>query len=193
MGRPPTRSPDDFIAAAVRLFAAGGARAVTMTSVARAVGVQSGSVYHRFPDRPSLLAAVWLRTEQRFHRELLRVLGTDPDAGDVVAASGWTVQWCRDNFEEAVVLHAGARAFSPDTWPEGARDELKAHRAVRERELARVQRVLCAKTGRDADEIVLALLDLPIAVVNRYLARGEAPPASATGLVTRVTEQIVRG
>lgn len=193
MGRPPTHSVDDFIDAAVRLFAGGGARAVTMTSVAREVGAQSGSVYHRFPDRPSLLAAVWLRTTRRFQREMLSVLADNPGANGVIAVSAWTVDWCRDNLEQAVVLHAGMRAFSPQEWPEQARKELSEYDAVRERETARIVRTLREQTGRDADEVMLALLDLPIAVVSRYLARGVPPPGSATKLATRIARMIMSG
>src|SRR6476469_65998 len=191
MGRPPAPSPDDFVGAAVRLFAAGGARAVTMTSVAREVGVHSGSVYHRFPGRPALLAAMWLRTERRFHQRLLRVVDEHPGADGVVRASGWIVDWCRDNAGEAAVLHAGVRAFSPDTWPAAARAELDENTAVRDREVARVTRTLRTRTGRDADEVLLALIDLPIAVVSRYLARGTVPPASATRLTRRIAKLIM--
>ena len=193
MGRPPAHSADEFVDAAVRLFAAGGARGVTMTAVAREVGVHSGSVYHRFAGRPALLAAVWLRTERRFHEGLLRIIDDHLDAEGVVLASGWTVDWCRDNVEEAAVLHAGVRAFSPRTWTKDARAELAEMTATREREAARVVRALRAATGRDADEILLALLDLPIAVVNRYLARGAGPPAAATDLARRIARQIMVG
>jgi AcrR family transcriptional regulator len=193
MGRPPAHSVDDFVDAAVRLFAGGGARAVTMTSVAREVGVHSGSVYHRFPGRPALLAAVWLRTERRFHRQLLRVLGEHPGVEGVELASGWIVDWSRDNAGEAAVLHAGVRAFSPDTWPEGARAELAENVAARDRETARVVRALRAGTERDAEEILLALVDLPVAVVSRYLARGTVPPASATVLTMRIARLIMSG
>ena len=193
MGRPPAHSVDDFVDAAVRLFAGGGARAVTMTAVARAVGVRSGSVYHRFSGRPALLAAVWLRTERRFHHELLRVLGEHPGVEGIELASGWIVDWCRDNVGEAAVLHAGVRAFSPDTWTEEARAELAENVAARERETARVVRAVRAGTGRDAEEILLALLDLPVAVVSRYRARGAVPPASATELTRRIARLIMSG
>lgn len=193
MGRPPTHSADDFVDAAVRLFAAGGARAVTMTSVAAEAGAHSGSVYHRFPDRPTLLAAVWLRTVRRFQHDLLAVLDEHPGAEGVVAASGWTVDWCRDNLGSAVILHAGKRAFSPETWPDQALDELRAHETERDRQTARRVRALREQTGRDAEEILLALLDLPIAVASRYLSRGDAPPRTATHLTTRIAALIMQG
>lgn len=191
MGRPPAHSVDDFVDAAIRLFAAGGARAVTMTSVARAVGVHSGSVYHRFAGRPALLSAVWLRTEQRFHHQLLRVVDDHPGADGVVLASAWIVDWCRDNAGEAAVLHAGVRAFSPDTWPAEARAALAENVATRDRETARVVRAVRERSGRDADEILLALIDLPISVVGRYLGRGTVPPASATELTRRIATLIM--
>ena len=193
MGRPPAHSADDFVDAAVRLFAGGGARAVTMTSVAREVGVHSGSVYHRFAGRPALLAAVWLRTERRFHQQLLRIVADHPGVEGVVLASGWIVDWCRDNVAEAAVLHAGVRAFSPDTWPAEARTELAENSAARDKDTARVVRALRARAGRDAEEILLALIDLPISVVGRYLARGTAPPASATELTRRIARLIMSG
>jgi AcrR family transcriptional regulator len=191
MGRPPAHSADEFVDAAVRLFAAGGARAVTMTSVARELGVHSGSIYHRFPGRPALLAAVWLRTERRFHQRVLRVVEDRLDAEGVAHASGWIVDWSRDNAEEAAVLHAGVRAFSPDTWPEQARAELAEITATRDRETARVVRALRKRTGRDAEVILLALVDLPISVVSRYLARGTVPPESATELARRVARLVM--
>ncbi|OLF05258.1 hypothetical protein BLA60_37010 [Actinophytocola xinjiangensis] len=193
MGRPPEHSVDEFVDAAVRCFAAGGARAVTVTAVAEAVGARTGSVYHRFAGRPGLLAEVWLGTERRFHRELVAVLDAHPGADGVVHASGWTVDWCRDNAERAAVLHAGVRAFSPHTWPEAARASLADNAAARERELARVVRALRAETGRGAEEILLALIDLPISVVGRYLGRGEPPAPSATGLTRRIAALIMAG
>ena len=78
---------DDFVDAATRLFAEGGVRALTMNAVAREISAPSGSIYHRFPDRAALLAAMWFRTTGDFQRGYLDVLG-DPatPAGAVRAA-----------------------------------------------------------------------------------------------------------
>lgn len=184
---------DDFVGAAVRLFAEGGARAVTMASVARSVGAPSGSIYHRFADRPELLAAVWLHTVRRFQRELLEVLRQHDGLDAAVATSAWTVDWCRDNLPEAVVLHAGKRALSPQTWPAAAQAELAVLEAERDRFVGRLVSGLAARTGRRADEVALALFDLPLAVVGKYLARGEPPPPSSTDLVERITRMILAG
>jgi AcrR family transcriptional regulator len=191
VGRPPAHSVDDFIDAAIRLFATGGARAVTMTSVAREVGAPSGSIYHRFADRPTLLSAVWLRTTRGFQHGLREVLESGPPIESAIAACGWTVDWCRDNVEQAIVLHAGARAFSPETWPAEAQEALAAHNAALNSRIRQLARDLAAETGRRSDEVAFALFDLPLAVVRRYLASGDPPPERATSLVTRLARRIL--
>jgi len=182
---------DDLLDAAVRLFAHGGARAVTMSAVAREAGAPSGSVYHRFADRAGMLAALWLRTASRFQDGFRDVVGTTPDAGAAATASAWTVDWCREHLDEAVVLQAGARAFSLETWSAGARAALEAHNRQRDVTVRDLVSGLAATTGRESDEVVLALFDLPHAVVARYLGRGEPPPASASDLAARVTRSIL--
>lgn len=79
MPRPPRFDADELLDAAVLLAAAGGPAAVTMSAVAQTVGAPSGSVYHRFPGRPALLAEVWLRTVEDFQEGYLAALDGDPD------------------------------------------------------------------------------------------------------------------
>ncbi|OLR94885.1 TetR/AcrR family transcriptional regulator [Actinokineospora bangkokensis] len=193
MGRPPAHTPDDFIDAAIRLHATSGPRSVTMTAVAAEVGARSGSLYHRFPDRPSLLAATWLRTEHRFQRAFLARIDADPTAAGIVDTAAWTVDWCREHHGEAVVLHAGVRAFDPHTWSDEARARRREHAATRTAETTRVVRALCASTGRSREEVLLALLDLPIAVVSRHLNDGAVVPAGTTALVRRACGLVLSG
>ncbi|MCX8557407.1 TetR/AcrR family transcriptional regulator [Mycolicibacterium mucogenicum] len=183
MGRPPQHTADDFLDAAARLFVTGGARALTMNAVARAVGAPSGSIYHRFPDRAALLAALWLRTTTAFQRGYLEALGEQPTADSAVGAAVWLVDWCRGHLPEAVVLQAGARAFEPDAWSEASRTELSAAEGDSRRRLEAAVRSLAKQTGRPDDQIAFALLDLPLAAVRRHLLAGEAPPKRVTTLV----------
>ena len=183
MGRPPQHTADDFLDAAARLFVAGGARALTMNAVAREVGAPSGSIYHRFPDRAALLAALWLRTTAGFQRHYLDVLGEQPTPDTAVGAATWLVDWCRDHLPAAVVLQAGVRSFEPDEWSAAARTELAAAEDDSRRRLDKAVRTLARQTGRPADQIAFALLDLPLAAVRRHLLAGEPPPKRVTVLV----------
>src|SRR5262249_22753799 len=116
MGRPPTHTSAQFLDAATALFAEGGVRAVTMAAVAKATAPPSGSVYHRFPDRPALLAELWLRTLRDFQDAFVTTLG-DADSVDVaVEAAAGVVVWCRRNPAAARVLDAGKYAFGPAEW-----------------------------------------------------------------------------
>ncbi|KAF0847801.1 TetR/AcrR family transcriptional regulator [Nocardia caishijiensis] len=191
MGRPPLHDHDSFLDAAARLFAAQGSRAVTMAAVARSIGAPSGSIYHRFPDRPALLAALWLRSGRRFLEGYSRVVGVAPSTADAVAASAWIVDWCRDNLAEAIVLQAGARTFTPDEWPESARAELAEHDAIRRQTLRTAVAALAEQTGLPHDRILFTLVDMPLAVVRPYFHNGEPPPVRATELARELAETLL--
>ncbi|MBC7301475.1 MAG: TetR/AcrR family transcriptional regulator [Nocardia sp.] len=183
MGRPPIHDHDSLLAAAARLFAANGARAVTMAAVARSTGAPSGSVYHRFPDRPTLLAALWLRTARRFFDGYARLVDVEPAPADAVTAATWVVDWCRDNLAEATVLQAGARTFQPDEWSDAARAQLAEQETTQNRVMQTAVQAIAAQTGHPLDHIKFALVDLPLAVIRPYLTQDEPPPARATELV----------
>jgi AcrR family transcriptional regulator len=184
-------STDEFLAAAGRLFADGGARALTMTAVAKDVGAPNGSMYHRFRDRSALLAALWLRTSQGFQRGYLDVLGEPPTPAGAVSAAVWTVEWCRTHLPEAIVLLAGVRAFEPDAWPDTARAELAAGDDALRRAMKAIVRQLAVQTEVPSDQIAFVMLDLPLAVVRRHLQAGEPPPKQATELVRGLAGRVL--
>ncbi len=189
MGRPAKHDPDDFIDAAVELFARGGARSVALSAVAASIGAANGSIYHRFADRASLLAAMWLRTSARFERGYRGQLG-EPNLESVVAVGPWVVEWCRDHPAEAQVLQAGLRAFGPDDWPPEARAALTTPDDIR-RDLRRIAKRLAASTSATPDEIAFAMLELPIAIVRRALHAGRAPGKREVDLVRGLMARIL--
>ncbi|MFC3450153.1 TetR/AcrR family transcriptional regulator [Amycolatopsis speibonae] len=193
MGRPPRHTADDFLDAAVRIFAAEGAAGITMSAVAREVGAPSGSIYHRFPGRPALLAAVWLRTLTRFQQGYLEALGQEPATEAAVEAAAQVVRWCRDRPAEGKLLYGGDRTLGVEDWsPE---DRARAEDADQRLDAAitKVVRRLRPLTGRSTDELMLALVDLPYAAVRRHLDRGEAPPPRTVDLVARTTRTLLSG
>jgi AcrR family transcriptional regulator len=190
MGRPPATTADDFVDAAVELFAGGGARAVTMSAVIQRVGVSNGSLYHRFSDRPALLAATWLRTQRRFEDGYRDMLESPVTADKAITATVWIVDWCRIHRGEAVVLQAGARTLEPDTWSPADQAELERATTKRNRELATIVHALAGSAHR-RDQIAFALFDLPLAVVRRHLLAGKPPPPRASTLVKDIATMIL--
>lgn len=186
MGRPAKHTADDFLDAAVEIFADDGVRAVTLAAVADRVGATNGSVYYRFPDRESLLQAVWLRTTARFRRDYKERLPDQPDVDDAIDAAVWVVEWCRDNPAPAQVLQAGPRTFGPDDWP--------AQRADAEAGEARLRALVVAVADRSPatpDEIAFALIELPLAVVRRHLQAGRVPGEREVVLVRNLAAAVL--
>jgi AcrR family transcriptional regulator len=66
------RNAERVLAAARRLFAERGVRAVTMSDVAREAGVAKGTVFHRFGDRAGLARALVDEHERELQEQLLR-------------------------------------------------------------------------------------------------------------------------
>lgn len=191
MGRSPAYSVDDLVATAVELFAAGGVQAVTMTAVAGAVGAPSGSIYYRFPDRPSLLAAMWSQTSRAFESGFLEALGDASAVETAVDAAVWCVDWCRANPSQAAVLQAGHRALQSNTWLPVARAELSSADALRDEEMKAAARAVAASSGRPEDEAAFAMFDLPIGVIRSYLNSGRPIPSAASDRVRRIASRLL--
>lgn len=180
MGRPPKHDVDKLLDAAVALVVEAGPPSVTMAAVARKVGAPSGSVYHRFPDRPALLAALWSRTLDRFQSGLVEVLSSDPPMQAAVGAARYVVEWSSRNPSEARVLLAGATEFGVSGWSQPAQELANQTNAV----LQAALRCLGQRLDRaDSDRLLIALIDLPYATVRRYLLAGKPIPPRAPDLI----------
>lgn len=183
MARPSRFDTDQLLDAAVHLTATEGPAGVTMAAVAKAVGAPSGSVYHRFAGRPALLAEVWLRSVERFQSGYLEALHSDSDPRRAArAAARHVVSFSRAHPQEASLLLYGDRDFGRADWSahhveradSGNRRVLTALGALAE--------PLGATTSQDRERVVLALIDLPLAVVRRHLRAGRPLPPHAESL-----------
>ncbi|MFJ1763606.1 TetR/AcrR family transcriptional regulator [Amycolatopsis sp. NPDC088138] len=192
MGRPATHTPAQFLDAATALFAEGGARAVTMAATAKATGAPNGSIYHRFPDRPALLAALWLRTLRDFQDLFVETLGDAASVDAAVEAATSVVRWCRKHPDGARVLDAGKQAFGPADWSPEAVTEVTAAEEELRKVLKRATLALPPLTGCTDEDVVLALVEIPRAVVHRYLSTGRTPPPKAADLVERTVRKLLR-
>ncbi len=162
-----------------------------MSAVARAAGAPSGSVYHRFPDRPALLAAVWLHAVEDFQDGYREALGDEPSPAAAVRASEWIVDWCRDRPGPAAVLQAGVRVFEPDTWSPSARAELDRIHERQARELKALGELISARTGLPRDQVLFVLMDVPLAAVRPHLLAGQVPPPRTRTMVRELMQAVL--
>ena len=178
--------------AAARLLTAGSADAITIASVIREAGVSSGSLYHRFPNRAALLAAVWNRAVSSFHTELYPLFADEPVAA-ATALGRRTVSWCRANPAHARVLLAGLGSFEPAAWPAEDRSWREADQARWDQHLRRLMTGLKTATGLQTAEILLIVVDLPYAAVRRYLSTNRDIPETLDDIVERLIRSQLSG
>ncbi|MFJ5230982.1 TetR/AcrR family transcriptional regulator [Kitasatospora sp. NPDC088391] len=192
MARPPRYDEALLLDTAVRLAATAGPAAVTMSAVARAGGVPNGSLYHRFPQRLALMAELWLRTVERFQQGYLAALHSDPDPlRGGAAAARHVVAWSRAHPQEAAVLLHGPQSFGRDEWStEYARRAETGNRRVLDAVTELAARAGAA-TEADLDRAVLALVELPLAVVRRHLRAGSPLPPHAEDLAERCATDLL--
>lgn len=183
VGRKPLYDENALLDAAAELMREGGPAAITMSAVARTTGAPSGSVYHRFPERPELLSALWLRSLGRFHGAIEEALEGDGGREALVRAARAVVGWCAAHRADAEVLSHGRQSFGYDDWSQAARRRLdEANAAVFDR-LREAGELSGASTERDFEGITMGVVELPLAAVRRHL-RGPAPlPAYVEELV----------
>ncbi|MET9956497.1 helix-turn-helix domain-containing protein [Streptomyces sp. NPDC006339] len=205
MARPPRFDTDQLLDAAVRLAAEGGPAAVTMAAVAQAVGAPSGSVYHRFSGRTTLLAEVWLRTVERFQEGYFAALtdasppsggaggpGPDPARAAARAAARHVVVWSRAHRDEATLLLYGAQDFGRAEWSEEHIRRADSGNARVFASIGGLAADLGAADERGRDRVVLALIDLPLSLVRRHLRAGEPLPPHAEDLAEECTAALLR-
>jgi AcrR family transcriptional regulator len=170
---------DRLLDAACTLAGESGPAAVSMVAVARLAGAPSGSLYHRFPSRAVLLGELWFRTVRRFQEGFLNCLETADPRAAAIAAARYVVDWCRSNKAEAVLLSHSRKEFAAEDWP----DELKTRAEDANRGLFAALHELVSRLELDTERVMIALVDLPYAVVRRHLASADAIPESATDAV----------
>lgn len=179
MGRPPRFTADQFLDAALARAAAEGPSAVTMTGVAAAVGAPSGSIYHRFPNRPALLGSLWLRTVERFQEGLLAAAeGTDPQAA-ALALADHAIAWSRANEAAARLLLHGAAELGRDEWPAPLRRAWERREKLAIEAIVDLGRRLEMTDDRGRERLLLAVVELPLALVRRRLRAGKGIPPDA--------------
>jgi AcrR family transcriptional regulator len=193
MGRPALHDTQTLLDVARTIAADHGPASVTISAVSAASGAPSGSLYHRFDDRAALLGQLWLRTTGRFQSGFLEALDSAPGVEGCVAAAVHVIDWCREHPAEARLLHRGPDDFAAADWP----DPIRRRAAADRRTLGKALRRRATELGDPdpLDRVLLATIDLPLAIVRRHLQAGPRatlPPDAAT-LVEQSARAVLSG
>lgn len=190
MGRPALHDTETLLDVALTIAADRGPASVTIASVSAASGAPSGSLYHRFEDRAALLGQLWLRTTGAFQDGFLEALDSAPGADGCVAAATYVITWSRDHPAEARLLLRGPDDFAAADWPPPTR----RHAAADRRALTRALQARANELGEPTlDRLLLAIVDLPLAIVRRHLQAGPRAklPSDAGALIEQAARSLL--
>ena len=100
------RTRTRVVRAAAKLFARGGAEAVTIAAVAEASKTSVGSLYHHFGDKQGILAAVFADQLQGYREQLAAALRAPTGEGLLTALVTTHLRWVEDQPDEARAIEA---------------------------------------------------------------------------------------
>jgi AcrR family transcriptional regulator len=108
---PPSDRRDAIVRAALALFVERGYGPATMAEVCARAAVSNGSLFHHFPSKEALAAAVYREGLARYQARLLAALGAESDARrGVRAAIGAHLAWVGENPDWAHYLFEMGRS-----------------------------------------------------------------------------------
>lgn len=183
MGRPRIHGSGQLLDAAAEIAAGEGPAAVSMAGVAKATGAPSGSVYHLFPTRATLLGELWLRSIREFQAGYLEALAGDEPVRSCVDAGTFVVTWSRDHTTEARIFLHGSREFGAAEWPDDLKDRILAVQKDLEEGLGAAAGRLGSTDGTTLERVLLVCVDIPYALVRRHLSLDEEIPAGIEVLI----------
>ena len=112
--RPLRPARERLLAAALERFAREGALGVTLEDIRRDAGVSVGALYHHFPDKAALAAALYVELTGSFQEGFLGELRSHPGAQDGVKAGvAFYLRWVSSNRAAAALLLAGRPVARP--------------------------------------------------------------------------------
>jgi AcrR family transcriptional regulator len=169
------------LAAAERLFAARGAREVSMEDIAREAGVGKGTLYLRYPDRAALAVALLDEHERRLQERLLGgppPLGPGaPPAQRLAAFYAAMVELLARHLDLALAAETGAARYRT-----GAYGFWRAH----------VHALVAEAAVDDPDDVLAELLLAPLAVdLHQHLTARGADLGALTAALTRLAERML--
>jgi len=193
VSRPPKFSADQILDVSRDLVVQSGPATLTMTAVARSLGAPSGSLYHRFPGRDTLAAALWIRGVRRFQSGYLAKLANPDPFKAARGAAGHVVTWSRANLSDArLLLQFRSSDLVHGPWPQTLRDENRRLQHQLETGIRDLQAAFGATDPAERHRVSFAVIDVPYAAVRPALLAGKRPPHSTEVLVAETVERVLK-
>jgi AcrR family transcriptional regulator len=193
VSRPAKFDEEQILDVSRDLVVRSGPAALTMTAVAGLLGAPSGSLYHRFPGRDTLAAALWLRGVRRFQSGYLAKLDNPDPLRAALGAAGHVVTWSRTNLSDAcLLLQFRRRDLVHGAWPQTFRDENRRLQHQLEAGIRHLQAAFGATERDGRHRVSYAVIDVPYAAVRPALLSGQQPPDSTDVLVAETVQHILK-
>jgi AcrR family transcriptional regulator len=188
MPRPPRYDAEALLDVALELLVSEGVRAVSAAAVAARAKVPSGSLYHRFPSRDALLAALWLRTVEAFQGQFAERLRGEEPLRAAREAAVFVLTWTREHPQEAQLL---LRYRLQDLLDGGLPAESTERARALHRSAEQGLRAFAQRLGLDDERVRFALVHVPYAAARASLTQGKVPPSSLDGLVGETVDALL--
>jgi len=193
MARPATHDTDAMLDAARTVLLRVGVEGATVQAISHECGAPVGSLYNRFASRQDLLARLWLRAAERSHAACMPSLLQADARKAAVELALRLVQFAREQPADARLLASFRREdlLSPQLASSLA-ERLEQLNVPVQRALKQLAKRLYGDTRAESlRQVSLAVVDLPLAAVQRYALAGRPVPRDLDPHVERGVRAIL--
>ena len=189
-------SEEDILNAVRDLLLDHGPRGVTTAAVSERSGAPTGSLYHRFGSRSTMVAELWVRTIRRFHEFVLAAVEDEqPGLPRALALTKAVIDFSAAHPQDArLMLIASREELQKD---ESLSPELAAGLSTLNAPVEELARQLCRElygrvTPSGVERVALAVAGLPYTAIRRRLLQ-DRDPAGVWPMVEQGARAILLG
>lgn len=193
MSRRSLFTSEQIVDSALRLAAEGGPSSATVGAIASELGAPTGSIYHRFDSKETLLAEVWLRVVASFQEGFIAALGGAEVREAGLEAALYTPRWARGHPAEAQIFLLHRRdEFITEPWPRSLKERAAdLARALDEALRAFALRRFGQASAAELRRVGFVLVDVPYAAVQRDLRARKKPAPMIDELIRETYEALL--